>query len=279
MIAVVIALVAVFANKAYISSELDKLRPKKTLTLVRAKNPIQAGDQLRAKDVDKVQDIPLAYAPKVAIAASELDSYLGQELTVDVPAGDYILENYFTVRRAVGNKLSDQVEGENFRAITLPVDQTNSLAGSIVTGDKVDLAFTFTVAGVPGKLSTVLLQNVPVIATGSYSVMEQEVGDRGGRAKRYNSLTLLLSAYDAHRLNFARQVGKIDILLRNAKDNANFGFTPISNVTDVLTGPDKELVERLIQSSSEGKLSEADKEAVKNQLREMFQNRSGRPAK
>lgn len=271
--AILIAVIAVVANKFYIESRVDEFRPKKIVKLIRAKRAIQAGDTLRKKEIETVR-VPGNFAPRVAIQAKEADAYLGQTVTVDVPRGDYILENYFSVRRAVGNKLSDQVVGENMRAITLPVGQTDSLAGSIVTGDRIDLVWTFNAPGLAEKFSMALLQSVPVISTGSYSVVEQELGSKGGRPKRYNTLTLLLPVHDAMRLNFARKSGTIDILLRNSAETLPVDIKPISGVVDLLSEDQKSLIEAVKQGKQ---MSEEEKERLKQQLKGLFeaQRRAG----
>lgn len=272
--AILIAVVAVVANKFYIESRVDEFRPKKIVKLIRAKKAIQAGDTLRKKEIESVR-VPAQFAPRVAIRAKEADAYLGQDVTVDIPRGDYILENYFSVRRAVGKRLSDQVVGENMRAITLPVGQTDSLAGSILTGDRIDLIWTFNAPGLSEKFSMALLQSVPVIATGSYSVVEQELGSKRGRPKKYSTLTLLLPVHDAMRLNFARKSGKIDILLRNSSETLPIDIQPISGVIDLLSAEQKTLIETIKQGKQ---MSDEEKERLKKQLRGLFeaQKRAGK---
>ena len=191
LFAVIIGIVAVFLNMAYIQSRVDEVTPKQPISVIVAKQPIQAGTAL-TKSLVKTVRVPKDFVPKVALSEGDLDANLGNELMVDVQSGDYVLDSYFRVKKAVGTRLSDQV-GENLRAISLPVDQNDSFAGSIVTGDKIDLLFTFAIPGSGQTMTTTLLQNVQVIATGSYSVTEQELGEKGGKAKRYNSCLLYTS--------------------------------------------------------------------------------------
>ena len=242
-IALGIGVIALFANHFYIQSELESMQPKKPVSVAVAAQAIQAGTPL-AKKMVKFVRVPKDLAPKVSIPESDLEANLGNELAVPVQAGEYILDTYFRVKRAAGNRLSDQVAGEKFRAITIPVDQIDSFAGSVASGDKIDLLFTFGVPGTGQQMSVLLLQGVPVISTGSYSVTEQELGERGGRTKRFSSVTLLLNVFDAQRLNYARQVGKIDVVLRNSTDQANVDLKPIGGIQDILSGPEKEMFER-----------------------------------
>ncbi len=64
--AILIAVVAVVANKFYIESRVDEFRPKKIVKLIRAKKAIQAGDTLRKKEIESVR-VPAQFAPRVAI--------------------------------------------------------------------------------------------------------------------------------------------------------------------------------------------------------------------
>ena len=269
LFAVIIGIVAVFLNMFYINSRIAEIQPKKLISVLVAKQNMPAGTML-TKSMVKSARVPAEFVPKVALKESELESNLGNELMIDVLSGDYVLDSYFRVKKAVGNRLSDQVS-ENLRAITLPVDQNDSFAGSIVTGDKIDILFTFNVPGTGQTMTTTLLQNVTIISTGSYSVAEQELGEKGGRSKRYNTLTLLLSIFDATRLNFARQTGKIDVLLRNEKDKAIVDIKPIAGVVDLLSEPEKAAVERVRQMT---KMTDEERDKMKAQFKEMMSSGS-----
>ena len=269
IIAIVLFLAAFAANKWYLSQEVDRLGPKNKLEVVVASKAIPAGTRISEKMVEK-RKIPETYLPKTKILWGERSQYIGQEVSVDVPSGDYVLENYFITRGSVGPTLSAQLNGDNARAVSLPVDDTNSLSNSIVTGDKIDLILTFTVPVINQKLSTILFQNVPVISTGTYSVVEQELGGGGERTKRYNALTLGMNAQDAFRLNYARQVGQISILLRNGQDHNVIDVSPIKGVVDLLTGNEKAAVEQLI--SAREKATEGEAEKIREQFKEMIKN-------
>jgi len=244
LFALVIGLLVTFATKMYLESRISEYRDAKRTSVVRAKKQLRAGTRLSRSMVEKAS-VPTRYVPKARVKWSQLNDILGQELNDDVIAGDYVLTSYFRTIGTVGAVLSEQLEGENYRAITLPVNDTNSLSRSIVTGDKIDIVLTFNAPPIREKISIILLQNVPVISTGSYSAAEQELGARGVRAKRYNSITLRLSARDAMRLNYARQEGQISILLRNSKDSNTLDLPPIAGVLDLLDTSEKDMVKKI----------------------------------
>jgi len=263
--AIVVFLVAIGLNKIYLDGEIQRRSPGEFKQIVIVKKQIAAGAQL-AQGMLEPAKVPVNFMPKTAVPWNDVQQYIGQEVTVTIGAGDYLLETYFDTRQAIGKTLSQQIEGDNFRAINLPVDETNSLARSIVTGDHIDIVLTFNAPGVGTKVSLVLLQNVPVIATGTYSVVDEELGARGARVKRYNSLTLALTADDAFRLNYGRQVGKVSILLRNNKDLNTVDFKPVAGIQDILLPADKEMIQRLVSQAGHGQ----DKERMQEQIKQMF---------
>ncbi len=265
VIACIVGVLAFLGNSAYWGSRLDDAREKELVKVVRAKAGIKPGTPLTAKLIEQ-KTVPKRYAPRAAVEWANHQNFLGSEVAVEILPGDYVLESHFSERGVVGRTLSQQLENENFRAITIPVDETNSFSRSIISGDKVDILFSFQTPMLKQKLSIVLLQNVPVISTGTYSAANQELGDKGGRGGRYNTVTLKVTTQDAFRLNYARQAGTLNFLLRSARDNVQVDMTPISGVQDILTGKDKETIELLIKNAAE-KMNEGSGK-VEEQIRE-----------
>lgn len=265
VIALVVGAAALMGNKLYLDSERDALLPKNLEKVVRTKKSIPAGTVLSQGLVEMVQ-VPKAYVPRSAVRWTDLPTFLGQQVSYDLPATDYLLESSFSARTVAGNRLSEQIEGENARAVTIPVDDINSLSRSIAAGDRVDIVYTFSVAGTAQKMSVVFLQNVAVIATGSYSAAEQEGSARA--SARYGTITLKLSARDAVRLNYARQSGQINVMLRNAKDTAALDLDAITNVKDLLSAGDRERVEAAIKA---GQPAGEMADRLKEQFREILE--------
>ena len=242
LIAVVIAVAVFFLNQQYLESRIGEFKDTDVIKVVVAADLIRAGTPLK-NSLIKTATIPKRFAPKARILVSQVDQFYGRELDADVLKGDYVLQNYFRSEHSVGPSLSAQLEGQNYRAVSLPVDDTNSFDRSIVSGDKIDIIFTFVKPPLNQRMSLLLLQDVPVIATGSYSAAEQEIGSTAAM-RRYNTLTLKLSAADALKLNYARQEGKISLLLRNPHDSGVVALSTIGSVLDLLTPAEKERLEK-----------------------------------
>ena len=264
LIAVVIGLVVAYLNNWYLNVQSQQSDDKDRQEYVRVTKTIQAGTAVTNALV-KAEKVPKKFAPGCAVRWGDLDSYIGQEVATTLNTGDYLCAGAIKDRLETHDKLAEQLDdgGQNMRAINLPVDETNSLARSIVTGDRIDIILLFTVPLTSQKMSAVLMQKVPVIATGTYSVSEQ---DRGVR--RYNSLTLKVSAEQAVALNYARQVGKISIMLRGTKDPEIVQLSPISSVADILSPADREIVQKVIaQSRPQG----PDPDKFRDQVKEIFE--------
>ncbi len=273
IIALLVFVVALMGNRYYIDSQVAQAKETKFVSVVRAKKSIPAGGQLSPSTIE-ASTVPERYAPKARIRWEDHQQYLQQPLATAVVAGDYVLETAFAPRQSVGTTLSKQLEGEGFRAITIPVDENNSFSRSIVTGDRIDILFTFNVPPLRQKVSTLLLQNVSVIATGSYSPASQEGGERAGRNTRYNTVTLKLSAEDSLRLSYARQMGTIQLLLRSVQDNNNLTLAPVSSVVDVLSTGDKARLTELVREAANEvrALGERNEETIREQARVAIEN-------
>ena len=109
------------------------------------------------------------------------------------------------------------------RAVTVPVDSVSSVCGFIKPGSRIDVVLTSSedklglVTGQTAKetgarvVSSVILQNVPVIATDrEYDLQSDYSG--------YGTITLSLPTKAAILLVQARTMGQITYLLRNVRD-------------------------------------------------------------
>ena len=265
LLALLLGVIAVFGNQTYLESRISELAPKKYVKIARARTRIKAGTRIASSMLDQAE-VPENFLPLTAIKWESRENFVGQELLVDVLKGDYVLESYFTSGTVVGRTLSQQLDSDNYRAINLPVDETNSLARSVVVGDRIDIVLTFLMPIISQKVSVVLLQNVPVLSTGRYSQVDQELGLPGERGGRYNSLTLKLLPAEAVRLNYARQIGSISILLRGPTDNEILNLSPVGTVGDLLSPADQEKLAELVAKLKDTALAVSDNEKLSEQL-------------
>ena len=112
---------------------------------------------------------------------------------------------------------------DGHRAVTVPVDSVSSVCGFIKPGSRIDVVLTATeeklglVTGQAARdagsrvVSSVILQNVPVIAT-------DRVYDLQSESSGYGTITLSLPTKAAIMIVQARTMGQITYLLRNMRD-------------------------------------------------------------
>jgi pilus assembly protein CpaB len=130
----------------------------------------------------------------------------GLVLTTALRAGDAVLpvhtlrpQSAFSTQLAPGR-----------RAITLPVDQVNSLSGLLQPGDLIDLYVSFDHQR--KRLTAPLLQGMLVLATGRETRMAEPDG------QGYSTVTLDAGPEDVVKLVAARQGGTLTAILRRPDD-------------------------------------------------------------
>lgn len=108
------------------------------------------------------------------------------------------------------------------RAVTVPVQMQNSVAGFIFPGDHVDMMLTQSVAGggdgPPLKVSETILRNLRVLAT------DQRTNPLGEDGKPvvvgYSSVTLEMTPRMAEKVTVAQTLGALSLSLRSMTDNS-----------------------------------------------------------
>lgn len=158
------------------------------------------------------RSVPQAYLPADAVPASRAGQLLGATLAIDVRRGTPIVAAALAEGTRAA-KLSDVLAGDE-RAMTVSVDDLNSQAGGLRTGDRVDLYYSERAGG--GALLVPLLQQVEILGVGESFNGE----DASGRPMDFTTVTLRVAAADAPRVLLAQQAGELSVLLRNPGDTA-----------------------------------------------------------
>jgi pilus assembly protein CpaB len=182
---------------------------QRTVNLIVAKANLKRGDTLSSDNL-ALRPIPVEYAHSVAATPDQFDRLDGQVLGYPVKDGEMILWGMMETKKAP--TFSSRVEIGR-RAITVQVDEINSISGMLAPGDVIDLILSLDRSGV--KISRPLLQGVRVMATGQRSVDDPVSGEK----YRYATVTLDTTPAQAHQLIAAREAGKLTALLRNPLDH------------------------------------------------------------
>lgn len=215
-VALSIGVLAAFAARGYLDGQIKAIEARgkgKTAMVVVAKRDIGKGAKLSADSV-AVREIPADFAHSLAISPDEFDRISGQALAYPVKGGEMILWSLMEIQKMP--TFSARVEAGH-RAMTVAVDEINSISGMIEPGDAIDLIVSLDKQG--KKTTYPLLQNVLVMATGQRSVDDPKSGER----RQYSTVTLETTPLQAQNVITARETGRLTALLRNPLDKQLIG--------------------------------------------------------
>jgi pilus assembly protein CpaB len=112
------------------------------------------------------------------------------------------------------------VISKNKRAMTVKVDKVKGVSGFIHPGNRVDVVATFRTSFSSTPVTMTVLENIPVLATGT----DTEIRDIKGKQEKpaeVDVITLEVSPEEAEVLALASTEGKLQLSLRNFSDTAN----------------------------------------------------------
>ncbi|HET9642450.1 MAG TPA: Flp pilus assembly protein CpaB [Burkholderiaceae bacterium] len=207
---------AAFGVNRYIVRQVQEVEARgkavKTVRIVVPKEDLQKGSALEAPLV-AVREVPQEWAQSNAVTPDQFARVEHQKLAYGVRRGEMILWSMLEGQRAptFSSRLA-----KGRRAITVPVDEVNSISGMLEPGDRIDLMTSIRRDNQTYMFP--LLQNVTILATGSRAIPE---GDAKDGRRTYATITLETSPEDAQRVLAAREVGKLAALLRSPGDNAS----------------------------------------------------------
>jgi len=167
-----------------------------------------------------LREIPVQYADSNAVSASNYDVALGQRIDFDIDEGRPLL--WAHLEGGLSPTFSGRVP-EGLRALTVRVDEINSISGFLQPKDRVDLLMSHG-SGLDQEILA-LMDRVEVIATGVQTLVDKNVS--GGK-RSFSTITVQVTPEEAQRITLAQQVGKVTAVLRNPDDDAPLGAPPMS---------------------------------------------------
>jgi pilus assembly protein CpaB len=211
LVTIVAGLLAAWAARQHIQGRIEQLEAESrvpTVSRLVAAYDLTPGGRLDQEHV-AVREIPREWTASDTLAPEDYPAYMDHVLVHPVRRGDPIQRAHLAKERATS--LSSRVPAGR-RAITIPVDDINSLSGMLQPGDLLDLYVSFE----HGRrhVTAPLLQGVLVLATGRDGDNEE------GQAASFSTITLDAGPEDAVKLVAARQAGRITAILRHHRDAA-----------------------------------------------------------
>lgn len=213
-VALAIGLLAAWGARSYLAIQMAQIEARgkgAMVEVVVAKFDLAKGQRLSSENL-AVRSVLADHAHSLALRPEQFERVEGKTLAFEARGGEAIL--WAMVEGSKLPTFSARVASGQ-RAMTVPVDEINSISGLLEPGDLIDLVLSLEHKG--RKRSVVLLQRVLVLATGQRSVDDPKSGER----RLYSTVTLDTDPQQARNIILAREVGRLTALLRNPQDRSS----------------------------------------------------------
>jgi pilus assembly protein CpaB len=181
-----------------------------------------------------VRMVPEQFVTASVIKPDSAQVLVGQRVLVPLQAGDPLLWSQFEGSRAT-ERLANKVM-KRARAFTIATKPISSVGGWVRPADHVDVLGTFKDPDTGNQISTTIMENVIVLATGhltsSTNLNLVSENDRTG----YNHVSLLVLPEAAEALLLAQEVGELSLSLRNDDDLEQLNERKHTDISTLLSG-------------------------------------------
>ncbi|MDD2320224.1 MAG: Flp pilus assembly protein CpaB [Geobacteraceae bacterium] len=212
-LAIVFAVVAAGLVYNYLQKQ-EQIKEGTYQTIVVAAMEIPIGSKLN-ETMLKTTAWPKESVPPGSATDPKVLSAAGRISIKKITAGEPITEDKLApAGGATGVGFMTYVIPPGHRAVTVAVNEVAGVAGFITPGNKVDVVLTTPIPGSKNEtISKIVLQNVPVLATGQIAQEQKE-----GKPIVVPTVTLDLTPEDSENLVLAANKGPLQLLLRNYSD-------------------------------------------------------------
>jgi len=205
---------AVYLSHQYIQNTIQTkeeaiAREYEPIEVVVANFDLRPGDVISPRTVS-LRNVPSGFVHRSAIRKDSFGSVNGFALSESLGKGETLLRSHISQRKG-GNFAALIDEGR--RAVTLNIDSLSSAAGMLSPNDEVDILLTTQDKDRSELLTTLLLDNIRVLATG---VETSE--NPTGQLVKYNTVTLDLTPEESSKVTHARKIGEISFVLRGTEE-------------------------------------------------------------
>ena len=231
--AALLAMLYLKAREAELRAELSPKQAK--VEVVVAARDLLKGDVLNGSTL-AIRSLPADIVDTSAVRPADFEQVEGQVLIHNLASGRPLLRSF--VAREFPLDFSDTIPVKR-RAMTIQVDEVNSVSGFIRPGNRIDLFVNLPAGAIEdsnvGQQVLPVLEDVEVLATGREAARDYEERVRllrGGVPARpdrnYTALTLNVTPREAAVLDMALDKGDLLAVLRNRKDKSGSGFASVT---------------------------------------------------
>ena len=233
ILALVFAGIAAWSIFSYLQTETKKVKAGQPQNIVVATADIPIGSKITEAQV-KIAGFPQDSIPPGSI--NDIKSVPGRVAIRPITAGDAVTEQKLMPKAgAPGAGIMTYLVPQGHRAVTVAVNEVAGVAGFLTPADRVDVVVTTVPPGSTDNLSKIVLQNVPILATGQMTEQKE------GKAVVVPTVTLDLTPEDSEKLVLAASKGPLQMLLRNVSDTARVESKG-ATISKVLTGMERPVV-------------------------------------
>jgi pilus assembly protein CpaB len=198
--------------------------PIETVSVLVPLQTIEAGQELRPTMFKKEERPKAGLPPRVVRDFEEIKGYFSRSM---IAADSPLITDYITQIKP-SSVITARIP-EGYRAVTIRVDAQSAVEGWVRPGAKVDVVWATTVRG-KSTVSTIV-ENAEILSAESSTDAQQGAG---GKAMMVPStVTLMITAQDAQRIQLAKTTGTLSLNLRGDSDGKSSGRGSV-NVDDLL---------------------------------------------
>ena len=172
---------------------------------------LEAGTRLEA---DMLEVVRWPQGATLSPPLRQVDEALGRVVTGRLLRGEPLLSARLDPEGEKGGLSAALQPGQ--RAVTVKVNEIVGVAGFALPGNHVDV-MVHTTDNQNQPVSRIVLERIQVLA------VAQDVAPQENKPRVVNAVTLLVTPEQAERMDLARSVGTLSLVLRNQLDNAAVG--------------------------------------------------------
>ena len=189
---------------------------------------IEAGAQLDSSMFRREMRPQIGVSARVVKDFEEIQGQFAKSLII---SGQPLARDYLTASKPI-SPVSPKIP-DGYRAVTISVDSKSAVEGWAQPGSKVDVSWISSVGGRPSL--SVIVQNAKILSAEKNTNPNAEPG-----APVPTTVTLLVTALDAQKIQLAQSAGALSLQLRGDPDTGRINIGDNTITTEALMNSGKQ---------------------------------------